>query len=339
LNSIARMPASARAELFAETADRKVLPDAIVEKDFWVCWVLKQLFSIESLSGRLLFKGGTSLSKIFHAINRFSEDIDLAVDYVALGFTGERDPRREDISKTRRNAILAGMMVECQRYIGGEFLDALKARCEDILGKSATWSLHVSDQDPNVVQFRYPTASAKGLNYLNPQVVLELGTHAEFVPHDNFTIRSFAAEEFPNVVADGDVAVVALLAKRTFWEKATILHAEYHRPPEKPLPDRYSRHYYDVAMMAQGKIRAEALSDLDLLAQVVRHKETFYPSGWAHYELARPGSLRLVPREERLATLERDYRNMGVMIFGKPPDFGEVMTTLTRLEREVNQLV
>src|SRR5579872_7157438 len=96
------MNARERAELFAETADRRGLADAIVEKDFWVCWILKQLFSIEALSGRLLFKGGTSLSKIFHVINRFSEDIDLAVDYVALGFKGARDPRRQDISKTKR---------------------------------------------------------------------------------------------------------------------------------------------------------------------------------------------------------------------------------------------
>ena len=339
MNSVARMPANARAELFAETADRKALPEAIIEKDFWVCWVLKQLFSTDALSGRLLFKGGTSLSKIFHAINRFSEDIDLAVDYAALGFTGERDPRREDISKTRRAAILAGMMVECQRYIGSEFLPALQTRCREILGTGDAWSLEVSKQDPNVVQFRYPTASAKGLDYLNPQVVLELGTHAEFVPHDNFTIRSFVAEEFPNVVADGDVDVVALLAKRTFWEKATILHAEYHRPPEKPLPERYSRHYYDVAMMAQGLIRSEALPDTALLAQVVRHKETFYPSGWAHYELAVPGRLRLVPRAERLAALERDYRNMGVMIFGEPPAFQDILMTLTNLEQEIDQLV
>jgi len=79
-----------RAEALAETTERKGLPDTIIEKDFWVCWVLKQLFSIDAFAGRLLFKGGTSLSKIFHAINRFSEDIDLAVDYVALGFTGER---------------------------------------------------------------------------------------------------------------------------------------------------------------------------------------------------------------------------------------------------------
>ncbi|MHB1674005.1 MAG: nucleotidyl transferase AbiEii/AbiGii toxin family protein [Acidobacteriaceae bacterium] len=272
MNRVARMSANERAELFAETADRKDLPEAIVEKDFWVCWVLKQLFSIEALSGRLLFKGGTSLSKIFHAINRFSEDIDLAVDYAALGFTGERDPRRENISKTKRAGILAEMMVECQRYIGAEFLGALKIRCQEILGTTQAWSLDVSEQDLNVVRFRYPAATPKSVAYVTPQVVLELGTHAEFVPHDRFMIRSFAGEEFPQLVPDGDVAVVALLAKRTFWEKATILHAEYHRPPERALPGRYSRHYYDLDMMAQGQIRSEALSDMTLLAQVVHYR-------------------------------------------------------------------
>jgi hypothetical protein len=330
------MTADERAEVFAETADRKGLPEAIIEKDFWVCWVLKQLFSIEALSGRLLFKGGTSLSKIFHAINRFSEDIDLAVDYAALGFTGEREPRREEISKTRRASILGEMMTECRLYIAGEFLEALEMRCREVLGAAGAWSLAVSEQDPNVVRFRYPTAATESLAYVAPQVVLELGTHAEFVPRDRFTIRSFAAEEFPELAADGDVGVVALLGKRTFWEKATILHAEYHRPTAKPLPERYSRHYYDVAMLAQGTIRSEALADTALLAQVVRHKEMFYPSGWAHYDLARPGSLRLVPAAERLAALERDYRNMEVMIFGEPPAFNKIMETLAALEREIN---
>ncbi|HMD99045.1 MAG TPA: nucleotidyl transferase AbiEii/AbiGii toxin family protein [Terriglobia bacterium] len=336
MNGIARMPADKRADIFAETADRKGLPEAIIEKDFWVCWVLKQLFSIDALSARLVFKGGTSLSKVFHAINRFSEDIDLAVDYAALGFTGARDPRREDISKTRRARILAEMMTECQRYIGSEFLEALKTRCRDVLGAAGAWSLGVSEQDPNVVRFQYPAAAAKGLAYVVPQVVLELGTHAEFVPRDHFTIRAFAGEEFPDLVADRDIEVVALLAKRTFWEKATILHAEYHRPLERPLPDRYSRHYYDVAMLAQGTIRSEALADMALLAQVVRHKETFYPSGWAHYDRARPGSLRLLPPENRAAALERDYRDMTVMIFGQPPPFDEIMEPLATLEEEIN---
>src|SRR5208337_2496393 len=128
------MPARDRADLFTETAERKVLPEDIIEKDFWVCLMLKQLFSIDALTVRLLFKGGTSLSKIFHAINRFSEDIDLAVNYVALGFAGERDPRQEGISKTKRAGILDAMMAECQRYIGGEFLTVLRTRFHEILG-------------------------------------------------------------------------------------------------------------------------------------------------------------------------------------------------------------
>ena len=134
MNEIAQMAADARAEIFAETAARKGLAEAIIEKDFWVCWTLQQLFSIPALKGRLLFKGGTSLSKIFHAINRFSEDIDLAVDYAALGFTGSRDPRQEGISRTKRTGILADMMTECQRYIGSEFLEAATARFTEILG-------------------------------------------------------------------------------------------------------------------------------------------------------------------------------------------------------------
>ena len=326
-----------RADAFAETADRKRLAEAIVEKDFWVCWTLKQLFSIEALAGRLLFKGGTSLSKIFHAINRFSEDIDLAVDYVALGFTGEKDPRREDLSKTKRAAILDEMMTACRQYVGGEFLAILKERCEEILGAEGPWSLGVSEQDPNVVQFRYPLASTKALSYIAPQVVLEMGTHAEFVPHDKFTIRSFVAEEFPNLVADADVPLLALLAKRTFWEKATILHAEFFRSADRPMPERYSRHYYDVAMMAKGPIKAEALGDMSLLTQVVKHKETFYPSAWARYDLAKPGSFHVMPAKDRMDALQKDYKNMDVMIFGKPPAFSEIMETLKELEEEVNK--
>lgn len=336
MNNVARMSTRERADLFNETADRKGVSEAIIEKDFWVCWILKQLFSTDALSGRLLFKGGTSLSKIFHAINRFSEDIDLAVDYVALGFTGERDPRREGLSKNKRAAILADMMVACQRYISGEFIEALRGRCREILGADDSWGLEVGGQDPNVVRFRYPS-SAAALPYITPQVILEFGTHAEFVPHDRFTVRSFAAEEFPQVFTEPDVPLMALLAKRTFWEKATILHAEFFRPPEKPMPARYSRHYYDLAMLAQSPIRAEALAGIELLTQVVAHKQIFYPAAWAHYELARPGSLHLLPAEERSATLEQDYRDMRVMIFASPPSFGSILETLAGLETEINR--
>lgn len=337
MNRVATMERGEREELFSETAARLGVADAIVEKDFWVCWVLKQLFSNKAFEERLLFKGGTSLSKIFRAINRFSEDINLAVNYVAFGFTGEKDPRQENISKTKRNAILEEMMAACQRYIAEEFVKRFREQCAEILGESNAWGVGVSEGDANVVHFEYPAASTKGLVYVNPRVLLELGTHAEFVPHDRFNIRSFAGEEFPNVVKDRDISVKALLAKRTFWEKATILHAEYHRPAEKVLPDRYSRHYYDVAMMAGGKIKDEALDDKDLLAQVVKHKKTFYSSGWARYDLARPGSLRLVPPDSRIRPLEQDYKKMGVMMFGEQPRFGWVLDRLGVLEKDINK--
>jgi hypothetical protein len=330
------MEAAERAEIFTETANRIGLPEAIVEKDFWVSWMLKQLFSIEALQGTLLFKGGTSLSKLFHAINRFSEDIDLAVDYGRLGFSGTRDPKQPNLSRSRQSRILAEMSIECQRYIAGDFLTAVRQRCAEALGTGAGWTLEIDSVDPHVVRFSYPTGVSAGTEYVAPQVILELGTHAEFVPRDTFTMKSFVAEEFPGLFGEPDVTVTALLAKRTFWEKATILHAEYHRPPEKALPGRYSRHYYDVAMMAQGPIRQEALADPELLAQVVRHKRAFYPSGWARYDLARPGSLRLAPAGVRLPALKQDYRNMAVMIFGKPPSLEGIVETLGALEEEVN---
>src|ERR1017187_6678851 len=116
------------------------LSGAVVEKDFWVCWVLKQLFSIEAFSGRLLFKGGTSLSKIFRAINRFSEDIDLAVDYAALGFPGLRDPRRQGLSRTKQTKLLAEILRDCQRYIGSDFIREFRTRCQAALGTDGNWS-------------------------------------------------------------------------------------------------------------------------------------------------------------------------------------------------------
>ncbi len=135
-----------------------------------------------------------------------------------------------------------------------------------------------------------------------------------------------------------EVRVTALLAKRTFWEKATILHAKYHRGPGKPVLARYSRHYYDVAMLSQTPIKDEALADLQLLRDVVRHKETLYPAAWARYDLAVPGSLKLAPAGAGVSALKQGYRDMAMMIFGDPPRFESVMEKLTALEGEVNAL-
>ena len=336
MNKIAQWPASRRTEVFEETAARKNLPAAVVEKDFWVCWMLQQIFSLQSFRDRLLFKGGTSLSKVFHAIGRFSEDIDLAVDYAALGFVGEKDPRQPGISRSKRERILSAMLEECQRFIASEFLTELSRQCEGVLGSPGPWELRVREDDPHIVLFRYPEGSRQPVSYVQPVVILEMGTHAEFVPRGTFPIQPFIVEEFPTLGTGCDVT--ALLAKRTFWEKITILHAEHHRPLDRPTPRRYSRHYYDVAVLSRSAVKDDALSDLELLPRVVRHKQEFYPATWASYETATLSGLKLYPREERIDALKKDYGEMGVMIFGTPPSFEEIVSGIKELERELNAI-
>jgi hypothetical protein len=335
MNRIAQMDPQRRGDIFTETAARLGVADAIAEKDFWVCWVLLQLFTIDKLSERLLFKGGTSLSKIYKVIQRFSEDIDLAVDFAALGFTGDNDPRRPDLSRTQRQKILDNMLAVCREYIAVEFITTLRARCKHVLGTDSGWELLVEEDKPDNVLFRYPR-SATPHEYVRSQVVLELGTHAEFIPHGTFGIQSFVAEEFPRLVEEAEVSVKALLAKRTFWEKATILHAEFHRPAEKSTPARYSRHYYDLAMMAQSAIREEALTDRELLTAVVQHKQIFYAATWARYDLAYPPTLMLYPNADRIQDLREDYRRMEGMIFGQAPAFDTILQTLQELQEEIN---
>ena len=136
MDSVATLPAKQRFELFEATALQLGLKPPIIEKDFWVCWTLHHIFDIEQLRDALMFKGGTALSKVFRVINRFSEDIDLAVDYAPLGFTGTRDPA-STMSRTRRERLLDEMMSACQEYVAGPFLGTLTERFVSLLGRQS----------------------------------------------------------------------------------------------------------------------------------------------------------------------------------------------------------
>ena len=134
MDKVARSSKADRSELFRATAGRMELHPVNVEKDFWVCWLLKQLFTLPALDGWLVFKGGTSLSKCFDLIKRFSEDIDLAVDFKKLGYVGDRDPRQAGLSRSKRQRILDEMMDACRDYISGRFKTSLEAHVQDHLG-------------------------------------------------------------------------------------------------------------------------------------------------------------------------------------------------------------
>lgn len=324
MDKVALLDAAGRNDLFRETARAMKTTPAIVEKDFWVVWTLDKVFGDAALRRVLKFKGGTSLSKAFGLIGRFSEDIDLILDWREV--TGE-DPYL-DRNRTQQNKFNDAANAEAAAYVRETLLPQVARLIAPVCHCT------VEAGDPHSINITYP--SAFGDAYLRPQILLEIGPLASWLPSGEFAIKPYAAVHFPHVFGRRACSVPTILAKRTFWEKATILHQEAHRAEAKPLPSRYSRHYYDLARLAQSDVKREALADMALLAKVVAFKQRFYPAAWACYETAAPGSLRIVPPDYRLAELEKDFAAMQPMIFDKPLSWAQVMEILAALEQEIN---
>lgn len=317
-----------------EAAARTGKTSVVIEKDFWVCWLLGELFALPSLGDNLTFKGGTSLSKVYQAINRFSEDIDLAIHRDYLGFGGEADPEAGASNKETRRRLEA-LADACAETVRGTILQRLQERVVQA-GVGDAQAVTVSANDPQTLLFRYPRSSGTASGYIQPQVKMEFGARSDDWPLESATVMSYLEETFREQLGVQARAVIVLKAERTFWEKATILHAEHHRPLDKAIIDRLSRHYYDLHCLAQHPVAKQALQQPDLLARVAQHKSVFFRSGWARYEEAVPGSLRLLPRDERVSALERDYRAMHDMFFHEPPAFDAVLTRLSALESQIN---
>jgi hypothetical protein len=282
------------------------------------------------LKNQMVFKGGTSLSKVFGLIDRFSEDIDLVLDWRLLGYeqAGANDPYNPTQSKTQQSRSNQEMNAKAIAYIRDTLLSQLNQLFAPISGVLA----RIDEDDPHTVNVFYPAAFAA--EYIRPAVRLEIGPLASRVPSNSYPIKAYAAEVFPEAFSDPDFEVIAIDADRTFWEKATILHQEAHRPGA--IPARYSRHYYDLYKLSESSVRKAALGNLTLLKAVVEFKERFYYSSWARYDLALPGSFRLSPPDSQLPALERDYRAMRDMFFREPPTFETILAGLGELEREIN---
>lgn len=333
MDKIAALPDRDRSDLFQETASQRAVHPAIIEKDFWVCWVLRKLFTCERLKGQLIFKGGTSLSKVYGLIERFSEDIDLILDWRLLGYSKDgRDPWEEQRSNTRQDTFNKAINAAAAEYIAKTLLPHLRA----LFAQVPAVTLDVPADEPMVVNIAYPKAFS--LDAIRPQVKLEIGPLASWVPSKEAVIKPYAAEVFEHVFDDPACPVVATLAERTFWEKATILHQQAHRPKSKKMQEHYARHYYDMYQLAASPVKDGALGDLELLADVVKFKQRFYRSPWAKYEDAKPGTFRLLPTEEHRRELEADYRGMEPMFFGEVPAWDDIMGSLGALERAINDL-
>jgi hypothetical protein len=332
MDRIAMAAVSDRRDLFSESASRLGMSPVIVEKDFWVCWILKRLFADPHLKDHIVFKGGTTLSKVYGLIDRFSEDIDLVLDWRLLGYGPPEgdDPYRELPSKTQRTRYNLEMNARAAAYIG----ETLLVQLNQLLATARGITASVDATDPQTVNVKYPASFAA--TYIRPEVRLEIGPLAAWVPSGQQTIHPYAAETFPQAFADSNCTVVAIAAERTFWEKVTILHQEAHRPGA--VPARQSRHYYDFFKMANSKIKDAAYSDPGLLNAVVEFKNMFYSCAWARYDLAVPGSFRLSPPAAQIPALARDYKAMREMFYREPPDFAVILDALPMLEQEINRL-
>jgi hypothetical protein len=326
MDHFALLPAAERATVFREAAARlRVGSATIIEKDFWVCWTLQKIFSNAALPGPL-FKGGTSLSKVYKVIERFSEDVDIVLDRHTLGFVGEQDP--PNIAGTnKRNRKLDELVGKCSETVQGTVRNELQNSFRSVLGE-ADWKISEDPADRQRLLFAYPLGQEADLyglgSNIRPVVRLEFGCRGDVWPSDRQSIQPYVADMLPGLMAHPIAEVHVLRPERTFWEKATLLHAVFHSGN-------------DLARLYRHEFGELAMKDFGLPASVVEHKKVFFREAAARYDLAKPGSLRVCPPESHVAQIRSDYRDMREMFFSEPPPFDTVMADLRELEDRVNR--
>ena len=327
-----------RAYFEAAAANLNIMPQ-LVEKDFWVCWILKVLFSLRDVGKHLTFKGGTSLSKCYNVIKRFSEDIDISIERPFLFKAKTIEPDKGKSNKENQKR-LKELQAACKTKIDEVIVPSLRRAIVAALPDRKEWKLGLDAEDPDgqTVLFTFPHAMISNVeSYVRSLVKVEFGARADHWPVETATIVPYIVNVPGKRIVEG-VSVRVLAAERTFWEKATILHMIYHYPAEKNVPPRMSRHYYDICAMVDSPIYKRALENISLLKTVAEHKALFFKANWAHYEEATPSGLRLLPREDQMSALKKDYRQMQQMFFEEPPTFDQIIEKLRGVEKEINRI-
>jgi len=319
-----------------ESGRRLSLQPASIEKDFWVCWTLRELFTLPRSGPLLTFKGGTSLSKGWKLIQRFSEDIDVVMDRDTLGFGGDKAPQQPGISNKERDRRLEALRTACQNYIHTVLAPELRGRLESRL-HGFTWNLadDSTDKDGQTLLFQYPTVFSAS-TYLRPVVKIELGARSDTEPVMQPQIQPYICEALPAVLGDGKFTVRTVAPERTFWEKAMLLHEETFRGGDGPKV-RLARHYYDLYRLIQAGVGDRAAADCGLFDCVAAHRAVFFRKKREAQESLRPGSLRLVPTSEQIPLWKHDYDAMSeTMFFGEVPTFDEILRVVGDFERRFN---
>ena len=316
--------------IFAETARQKALPVSSIEKDWWVVHTLSALFSTE-YAGNLVFKGGTSLSKGWNLIERFSEDVDLALDRELLGFAG--DLSKKEIHKLRYASY---------EFISTKFLDALDASFKKMGFKNVMikpQQVVNHDQDPLIIEIYYPKLTENDF-YLRPDIFVEIGSRSLKEPYSQRNINTFVSETFTEMPFTGNTIIIPTVnPERTFLEKVFLLHEEYQRPPEKMRIERLSRHLYDIEKLSRTSFFQKALDDKELYNTIVTHRKFFTHLGGVDYAKHAPEYIRIVPPEKLLPLWEKDYESMtNSMVYGEKLSFNELIIRVSAVQKVINKL-
>ena len=314
------------------TSDKLSMSKAIVEKDLWVCMILKYLFKDFKYKDAIVFKGGTSLSKVYKLIERFSEDIDLALDWKLLGYKS-KEPY-EDRSNRKQLEFNDKLNEDTKVFLRDEFLPVLENDFKDAL-KGKDYKFYIDEFDGQTICFDYPK-NHKDSSIL--QVIrLEIGSLAEPIPASRRKIKTYIEEVYPEVF-DENIQVVAVDSLRTFYEKITILHREANRVNGN-YPTRYSRHFYDVYKMLLTDIKEKSFDNLDLLKAVIEFKKKFYACNWAKYDDIMEGNIKLIPSDKALEIFSKDYDSMKNMLFGEKISFDIIISSVKEYEIELNEVL
>ncbi len=303
------LPAAERRDILETAAARSGRPAVILEKDIWICWTLRVLFSIPD-AHPMAFKGGTSLSKIYGVIDRFSEDVDITLDYRALaeGF----DPFAPGVSRSKIRRFSDRLKTRVAGYTRQVVGPALGAAAER-LSLTDHCAVHI-DEDGECVRFAYPSAIERPVGYLATEVLLEFGGRNVIDPNERHEIAPDIATMIDGLEFPG-ATVTVLSPARTFWEKATLIHVECHRRRLAAGPERLSRHWFDLACLARHDTGRAALANRALLEDVVRIKRVFFNASYAHYDHCLDGRFRLVPDADQLAGVVFRFSSIAAQAF------------------------
>lgn len=338
---------SDRRGLFLTTGQRMNTGLEFVEKDFWVCWTLDALFNgLQKGRPRLLFKGGTSLSKAFALIERFSEDVDLVVFRDDLGQAASVDELEALPSNTRRLKKLEAIKAACQAYITDGMLPELAKIVADTMARAGInkqrFSVSLDERDPDrqSIRFVYPSvAAAEAAAYIEAAVRIESGARSALDPHEDRVILPYVSQDVPGTDLSV-VGVTTIVPSRTFWDKVMILHGLrqwYDKKNElRHGGQRVSRHYFDVYALLRSDQAERWVADTAMAADCARHASMFFGSPHYGLELATPGSFTFAPTEKMRDELARDYAAMAGMIFGRMPALDDVLKRVGGLEKRLN---